>query len=334
MRLTSGEHRARSQRTAQESLAASAAESRTGARCLRLYGRVTSIEGRTQDLYVSDLDGTLLTSEGRLSASSRGTLNGLISNRGLLFTYATARSFLSANKVTSGLLLRLPVIVYGGAMVMAPETGEVEWANMFARESVDQVLDQYARQGASPLVYWMSGTEDKVSWLEGAETAGVRSYLSSRRGDPRLLPVRSWSDVDCDRTFYVTVIGGRDEVEPLTKRLRSDPRLARSLHIVQQQDTYRPEETWLELTDANATKATAAQQLLDRLGATRLVSFGDNKNDLPLARIADLSLATANATAEFRQAASGVIGSNDADGVARWLEEAVGGITDEKAKQG
>jgi hypothetical protein len=219
-------------------------------------------------------------------------------------------------------------------MVVAPETGEIEWANMISRESIDHVLGQYARQGASPLVYWMSGTEDKVSWLEGTETGGIRSYLSSRRGDPRLLPVRSWSDVDRDRVFYVTVIGGRHEVEPLTRRLRSGPSLARSLHIVQQQDTYRPEETWLELTDANATKATAGQQLLERLGATRLISFGDNQNDLPLARIADLSLATANATAEFRQAASEVIGSNDADGVARWLAKEVRRTTDAKARQG
>ncbi|WP_414640647.1 HAD family hydrolase [Amnibacterium sp.] len=69
---------------------------------------MASTGGRAQDLYISDLDGTPLTSEGRLSASSMATINALIRNRGLLFTYATARSFLSAKKLTVGLLLRLP----------------------------------------------------------------------------------------------------------------------------------------------------------------------------------------------------------------------------------
>ena len=42
-------------------------------------------------LYVSDLDGTLITRNERISEYNLGILNALI-GRGLLFTYATARS--------------------------------------------------------------------------------------------------------------------------------------------------------------------------------------------------------------------------------------------------
>ena len=42
-------------------------------------------------LYISDLDGTLLNSQGKISDYSIKTINNLI-NEGMIFTYATARS--------------------------------------------------------------------------------------------------------------------------------------------------------------------------------------------------------------------------------------------------
>ena len=50
-------------------------------------------------LYVSDLDGTLLTNDAI--------------DRGILFSYATARSFSSSRRVTADLNLRVPLVTYG-----------------------------------------------------------------------------------------------------------------------------------------------------------------------------------------------------------------------------
>ena len=49
-------------------------------------------------LYVSDLDGTLLNSQGEISSYSLKVINELI-EQGMKFTYATARSLVSASKV-------------------------------------------------------------------------------------------------------------------------------------------------------------------------------------------------------------------------------------------
>lgn len=54
-------------------------------------------------LYISDLDGTLLNSQGKISDYSIKTINNLI-NEGMIFTYATARSLVSASPVTRGLI--------------------------------------------------------------------------------------------------------------------------------------------------------------------------------------------------------------------------------------
>ena len=81
-------------------------------------------------LYVSDLDGTLLNREPRLSAYTAETLNLLI-EEGLPFTYATARSVHSARIVAAGLQTRLPVITYNGVFFAGCANGESSFPHCF-----------------------------------------------------------------------------------------------------------------------------------------------------------------------------------------------------------
>ena len=71
-------------------------------------------------LYVSDLDGTLLTPREDLSPFTIRVLNRLV-EQGVAFTYATARSQHSADVVTRGLTKSLPVIIYNGAFIRRGE---------------------------------------------------------------------------------------------------------------------------------------------------------------------------------------------------------------------
>ena len=60
-------------------------------------------------------------------------------------------------------------------------------------------------------------------------------------------------------------------------------------------------------------------QLKDLLGIDYIVAFGDGRNDIEMFEIADESSAVENAVDELKEIATGIIGSNDADGVAKWL---------------
>ena len=53
----------------------------------------------SRTLYVSDLDGTLLNKQDRINPESIRIINDQVS-KGMLFTYATARSLSSASVVT------------------------------------------------------------------------------------------------------------------------------------------------------------------------------------------------------------------------------------------
>ena len=84
-------------------------------------------------LYVSDLDGTLLRSDETISDYTCSVINKLTQS-GMLFSYATARSYVTAKKVTKGLGAKIPLIVYNGAFVIDNLSEEVLISNFFPND--------------------------------------------------------------------------------------------------------------------------------------------------------------------------------------------------------
>ena len=74
-------------------------------------------------LYVSDLDGTLLDGNGRLSKESAKRLNRLI-DKGLNLTIATARNYDSAYPLLRELNLKHPIILFNGVYLTELHTGK------------------------------------------------------------------------------------------------------------------------------------------------------------------------------------------------------------------
>lgn len=277
------------------------------------------MEDINKTLFVSDLDGTLLDRTDRLSAYTVRVLNQLLA-RGLLFTFATARSWHSAHVVAEGLSPTLPWIVHNGAAFSDGRTGARTDDVFFTPSQRAQLLVRCARFGLWPLVYGVLDGEEKVFYLEHARRhPGMAHYIDSRPGDKRLTPVSTPEALLQGETYYFTFIHDKDKLAPLWEQIKDFDWLS----LTFQQDLYR-EEYWLEITSRQATKAQAALRLKEQLGCTKLVAFGDGMNDLPLFQAADESYAMANALPEVKAAATAVIGSNEEDGVARFLLERIG----------
>lgn len=265
-------------------------------------------------LYVSDLDGTLLNRNDRLSDFTLHALNRLL-EKGMLFTFATARSWHSAHVAAQGLSPSLPWIVHNGAAFANGKTGARTGDVFFSHSQREELLERCARQGLWPLVYGMESGRERVFYLDdGPKHRGMAHYIDSRAADPRLAPVAGPEELLRGETYYFTFIHDREALSPLWEELKDLP----WLNLTFQQELYR-QEYWLEITSEQATKARAALRLKQELGCSRLVAFGDAMNDLPLFRAADESYATANAMPQVKAAATAVIGSNEEDGVARFL---------------
>jgi 5-amino-6-(5-phospho-D-ribitylamino)uracil phosphatase len=267
-------------------------------------------------LYVSDLDGTLLLPNGTLGERTVAVVNALVEAGGL-FTYATARGYESSARVTGALRLDLPVITYGGAVIVDPHTGRPRYGARVPVAAVEAMLA--ATKGASPVqpvVFANHDGRDRVCWLPEFSTPSVESYLSRRAPDPRFLPLTDWREIDWAEVFFYAVLG---ELAPLQQLRDTLGAALEGCHVTLTEEIYAPGQYWLEVGSVDGTKAAALRTVAGAAGADRLVCFGDNLNDLPMFALADESLAVANALDEVRRQASAVIGGNAEEGVATWL---------------
>ena len=116
--------------------------------------------------------------------------------------------------------------------------------------------------------------------------------------------------------YYITCIDDEQKLYPLYKKLKKIP----LLNCIYQKDIYSGRQ-WLEIMSVDASKANAVMQLKELLQCEKVVCFGDGKNDISMFKAADECYAVENAVDELKRIATGVIQSNNSDGVARWLLE-------------
>lgn len=262
-------------------------------------------------LYVSDLDGTLLRSDEKTSDYTNRVIHNL-TEKGVFFSYATARSFVTAKKATKGIAAKIPVIVYNGAFVIDNVTEEILIANYFDN-SVYPILEDLFANEIYPIVYAYIQGKEKFSFVPNLCTAGMHKFLSSRNGDIRTNAVNTTEELKKGDIFYITCIDEPKKLRPLYDKYK------KKYHCVYQTDIYTNEQ-WLEIMPLQASKSSAIKQLQSFLNCEKLVVFGDGKNDIDMFELADESYAVKNAHEDLKKHATDIIESNNEDGVAKWLE--------------
>jgi len=264
-------------------------------------------------LYLTDLDGTLLRSDGRISDYTKSTVNRFIREGGI-FSYATARSLGGATRVTAGIDWQLSVIVTGGAVIAEPTTQKILLTQYFTREEVEVIRQVFLSHNISMTVYAHINGVERCSFLEN--DVGIRAFWADRPGDPRRREIQHESELYDGDVFYIVCIGNHKQLSPIRDIFALDARV----NCIYGEDLYT-DAIWCELTPAKATKGVAALKLKTMLDCDSLVVFGDERYDLSMFTVADESYAMSNAISELKEIATAVIDSNDNDGVAKWLEK-------------
>lgn len=264
-------------------------------------------------LYLSDLDGTLLRSDQKISDFTAATINRLV-GEGMIFSYATARSVVTASRATKGLNAGIPMILYNGVFVMENETNRILLSNLFDREEAECLIDDLLKNEVYPIVYSLENGIERFRYLAAKSNRATLDFVDSRRDDPRKMPVFDEKGFCVGGVYYVTCIAEAEKLARMYEKYRLQHR------CIFHEDVYS-HEMWLEIMPTGASKASAAKQLKEYLGCEKLIAFGDGKNDLDLFELADECYAVSNAVEELKMIATGVIGRNDEDGVAKWLAE-------------
>jgi len=271
--------------------------------------------GRIKTLYISDLDGTLLRSDVTISEYTSRMITDLTS-KGMLFSYATARSYITATKVTEGLRARIPLITYNGAIIVENDTGRILKKNSYSEAQKQEILKALLAGGVCPIVYAYHGEKEVFAYVWEQCSDATKDFLKTRQGDVRETPVDSVEDLIQGEVFYFTCIDEIEKLKPLYQLFKD------KYHCTFCKDIYSGEQ-WLEIMPIQVSKANALAQLKEYLGVDYVVAFGDGINDMEMFEFADEAYAMENAVEELKAIATGVIGSNDEDGVARWLAERI-----------
>lgn len=260
-------------------------------------------------LVATDLDGTLLRPDGRVSARTRRVLRR-VRAAGIAVVLVTARPpatlrLLAREAGVSGL-----AICANGALVYDLDRDEVVRHHPLAGEAARRLV--LALREAAPGVCF--------AFVRGAGFACEPDYHAGARV------------VDHGEALLAAALLDDALVlcaEPATKLIARHPELdpdallarVRALGLDGFEATHSG-APFVEIAAAGVTKAWALAALCADLGVTsgEVVAFGDAPNDLPLLRWAGRGVAVANAHPAVLAAVAEVTDSNAADGVARTLE--------------
>lgn len=265
-------------------------------------------------LYITDLDGTFLNSEAEITPCSAEIIRKLISEGGY-FSVATARTKATVLDMFKSVGLNTPIALMNGVMVFDTKNNKTVSSHAISKETAYEILAVYKKYNKHPMLYM-----DRGSYLEiiYTKTDNIHhEYYISNRKNKKLKKFIKADEYDIgadDKLIYIVSLDKPDELEPIYKEISKLDGVVSSFYS----DNYTS-CNFLETMNSEINKGTAAIEIKKLLGVDRIIAFGDNLNDIPLFEVADEAYAVSDAHESLKAAATGVIGSNDEDGVAHFI---------------
>lgn len=259
-------------------------------------------------LLVSDVDGTLVTSDKTLTPATIAAV-GRLRAAGIGFTIASARPPVGLKPYVAALALELPLGAFNGASMIAPDLTTI---------SKTTITPEAAREAARRL---QAGGADVWVFARGdwilRDPAAPFTDLERRTIGVEPVVV---ADLDAALGKADKIVGVSADAEGLA---RLEAELAAMLDG--QAVVKRSQRYYLDVTPAGTGKGRFVAALSARLGIPRerIATIGDGGNDVAMFRASGFSIAMGNAEPDVRAAADAVTDSNDADGLARAIDEMI-----------
>ena len=271
----------------------------------------------SKTLYISDLDGTLLNSAAELSDFSRRGLETLC-RKGVNISVATARTAATVVGILDGTGVNIPAVLMNGVSVFDLQQKKYVRVNPIEEKAKAEIAGTIHRCGLAGFFYEIDGTKLRT-YYENLSSPGAVDFMRERQEKygKVFIKVDSFDEILSRPLVYYSVSDSEKKTRPASGILKGTP----GLRCEYYKDIYKDDCFYLEICDEKASKRTAVEFLKKLYGFTKVVGFGDNYNDLPLLEACDEFYAVENAVDSIKERADGVIESNNADGVVKYLLE-------------
>jgi len=216
---------------------------------------------------------------------------------GVETTLATGRPFAAVKEFARELELQLPLIVFNGAVVIAPDGRQLSSRHL-PLSSAKTILGLLEKTSAANHVYLHPTDDCFCTDRQGAAAKHImKKDGMGCRYTPSLLDVLN--DADCDPVKMFS-IGPRDELERLQMAVRQDDPAISCVFS---------ELDMLEFLGPDVNKGTALSILCESIGMApkAVIAFGDNMNDLEMLQAAGTGVSIDTAPDELQAEADLVI---------------------------
>jgi Cof subfamily protein (haloacid dehalogenase superfamily) len=256
-------------------------------------------------LVVSDVDGTLLTRDKRLTKAASAAVRRL-HEAGIGFTITSSRPVIGMGFLIEQLKIALPVGPFNGSSVVGPDMKPIE-QHLIPASAVRRSLNVFDEHGID---IWLF---TNTNWF-------------TRNGDAEYVPnekraIRAEPTVISDFTPYLSqackVVGSSSDFALLARcEGEMQKLLGREATAARSQDYY------LDITPPGQNKGTFVRAMAKRLGISTdaVATIGDMHNDIAMFEASGLSFAMGNASDDVKHHAKNVTDTNENDGFAKAID--------------
>lgn len=234
-----------------------------------------------------DLDGTLIGPDERITCRVLHAVKKIA--KLIAVSIATGREPRDVIKYARELNLTAPQISDNGALILDPNTKQGLWSAPLGRSNSTRVMEVIASRNYDFIATHPGGTIDEKNEINHLDLIRISALNLEERIADNL--VKEMTDTE-------------------------------TMNIVKVFLPYNG--LWaVDFTDAGVNKATAANKMASMVGikTSQFAAIGDSYNDLPMLKVAGLSIAMGNAPDELKDAANYVAPTTSDDGLAVAINE-------------
>lgn len=262
-------------------------------------------------LIVSDVDGTLTNSNNELGEETKELVKKL-SNKGVLFTFATQRIHSSVVGFAEDLNIEIPIISVNGALIKDIKGNTVS-SSVISPKAVKKAID-YAEKYFVRIALCYN---DEIVYTESNSV--LRDFMYRLGTDYKL--VESYDNY-MDNVLEIIMLGNEKSViKHIQKKINFPAKIFHTAKYFRSSTKHGVYH--LEIRKSGTSKKTGMQKLAKHLGAKKseVAVLGDWFNDRDLFEYGGFNVALQNAVAELKLQADFVTEkTNDEDGVAEFLK--------------
>jgi Cof subfamily protein (haloacid dehalogenase superfamily) len=263
------------------------------------------------ELFIADVDGTLVTEEKILTRRARAAVRAL-KDKGIAFAITSGRPPRGMGMLVKPLALTTPIAGFNGGVYVHPDMMVIK-QNTLSGEAARKAVKLIGDQGLDVWVYTAN------EWLIRDKTAPhVAREQWTVKFPPKLV-----KDFDAVLDKAVKIVGISDDLDLVARCEKAAQKaLGRAASAARSQPYY------LDVTHPRANKGAVVATLSKMLDIrpSRIATIGDMPNDVPMFRKSGLSVAMGNASAEVQKQARHVTASYNDEGFAKAVECYVLGV--------